>query len=226
MGYFGAQTGYPAFMVQVATPADAASLGDKDLLVLGTFRDLANTPEITSHLPLTYYVDQSFTLSRRARWALMPDWLLRHDAGAWRALAGSETIAPDGLLEGITSPFAGRRSLVVIAGRDRAALPGLASALLTTMPREGIDNTVSLWTAGNFISYPLSTASYGSGDLPWYRAFSYWLPNHLFILLLLLSVVLALLAIYVQRWLAGRIRERLNLGSSPDPSPNRRLSGA
>jgi HAMP domain-containing protein len=48
----------------------------------------------------------------------------------------------------------------------------------------------------------------------------------LFILLLLLSVVLALLAIYVQRWLAGRIRERLNLGSSPDPSPNRRLSGA
>jgi cellulose synthase (UDP-forming) len=221
MGYFGAQTGYPAFLVQVATSADAASLGDKDLLVLGTFRDLANSPEITSRLPLTY-VDQSFNLSRRARWALMPDWLLRRDAGAWRALNGSETISPDGLLEAITSPFAGRRSLVVIAGRDRAALPGLASALLTTMPRDGIDNTVSLWSAGNFISYPLSTASYGSGDLSWYRAFSYWLPNHLFILLLLLCVVLALLAIYVQRWLAGRIRERLNL----DPSPNRHLSGA
>jgi hypothetical protein len=94
--------------------------------------------------------------------------------------------------------------------------------LLTTMPRDGIDNTVSLWSAGNFISYPLSTATYGSGDLPWYRALSYWLPNHLFILLLLLSVVLALLAMYVQRWLAGRIRERLNL----DPSPNRHLSGA
>jgi cellulose synthase (UDP-forming) len=221
MGYFGAQTGYPTFLVQVVTSADAASLGDKDLLVLGTFRDLANSPEITSRLPLTY-VDQSFNLSRRARWALMPDWLLRRDAGAWRALNGSETISPDGLLEAITSPFAGRRSLVVIAGRDRAALPGLASALLTTMPRDGIDNTVSLWSAGNFISYPLSTASYGSGDLSWYRAFSYWLPNHLFILLLLLCVVLALLAIYVQRWLAGRIRERLNL----DPSPNRHLSGA
>lgn len=156
----------------------------------------------------------------------MPDWLLRRDAGAWRALNGSETISPDGLLEAITSPFADRRSLVVIAGRDRAALPGLASALLTTMPRDGIDNTVSLWSAGNFISYPLSTASYGSGDLSWYRAFSYWLPNHLFILLLLLCVVLALLAIYVQRWLAARIRERLSLDSSPDPSPNRHLSGA
>ena len=209
MGYFGAQTGYPTYLVQVATSADAASLGDKDLLVLGTFRDLANSPEISSRLPLTY-VDQSFNLSRRARWALMPDWLLRRDAGAWRALNGSEAISPDGLLEAITSPFAGRRSLVVIAGRDRAALPGLASALLTTMPRDGIDNTVSLWSAGNFISYPLSTASYGSGDLSWYRAFSYWLPNHLFILLLLLCVVLALLAIYVQCWLAGRIRARLN----------------
>jgi HAMP domain-containing protein len=48
----------------------------------------------------------------------------------------------------------------------------------------------------------------------------------LFILLLLLSVVLALLAMYVQRWLAGRIRERLNLGPSPESSPNRQLSGA
>ena len=81
---------------------------------------------------------------------------------------------------------------------------------------------VSLWTTGNFISYSLSTAAYGSGDLPWYRAFRYWLPHHLFILLLLLGVVLALLALCVERWLAGRIRERLSL----DPSPNRHLSGA
>jgi len=44
----------------------------------------------------------------------------------------------------------------------------------------------------------------------------------LFILLLLLGVVLALLALCVERWLAGRIRERLSL----DPSPNRHLSGA
>jgi cellulose synthase (UDP-forming) len=210
MGYFGAQTGYPTFLVQVATPADAASLGDKDLLVLGTFGDLANSPEITSRLPLTY-VDQYFQLSRRARWALMPDWLLGRDAGAWRALNGSEILWPDGLLEAIASPFASQRSLVVIAGRDRGALPGLASALLTTMPRDGIDNTASLWTTGNFISYSLSTAAYGSGDLPWYRAFSYWLPHHLFILLLLLGMVLALLALCVQRWLARRIRERLSL---------------
>jgi len=208
MGYFGAQTGYPTLLVQVATPADAASLGDKDLLVLGTFADLANIPEIAGRLPLAY-VDQSFNLSRRARWALMPDWLLRRDAGAWQALNGP--LWPDGLLEAIASPFASRRSLVLIAGRDRGALPGLASALLTTMPRDGIDNTVSLWTTGNFISYSLSTATYGSGDLPWYRAFSYWLPHHLFILLLLLGMVLALLALCVQHWLAGRIRQRLSL---------------
>jgi hypothetical protein len=126
-------------------------------------------------------------------------------------LNGTETIWPDGLLEAISSPFAGRRSLVVIAGRDRQALPGLASALLTTMPHDGIDNTISLWTRGNFISYSLSTATYGSGDLPWYRAFSYWLPHHLFIVLLLLGMVLALLALFVERWLASEIRQRPGL---------------
>jgi cellulose synthase (UDP-forming) len=210
MGYFGTQTGYPTLLVQVATPADAANLGDKDLLLLGTFADLANIPEIVARLPLTY-VDHSFNLSRRARWALMPDWLLRRNVGAWQALNGSAPIRPDGFLQAIASPFASRRSLVLIAGRDRAALPGFASALLTTMPRDGIDNTVSLWTTGNFISYSLSTAVYGSGDLPWYRAFSYWLPHHLFILLLLTGVVLALFAVCVQHWLAGRMQERMSL---------------
>jgi cellulose synthase (UDP-forming) len=218
MGYFGVQTGYPALRVQVATPADAAGLGDKDLLLLGTFADLSDIPEITTRLPLTY-VDRSFNLSRRARVALMPDWLLRRNAGALQGLNGSAPISPDALLEAIESPFAGRRSLVLIAGRDRAALPALASALLTTMPRDGIDNTVSLWTTGNFISYALSTPTYGSGDLPWYRAFSYWLPHHLFVLLLLLGIVLTLLGLGVQHWLAARIRERLSLDHYPNRQP-------
>jgi cellulose synthase (UDP-forming) len=202
MGYFGTQTGYPALRVQVAWPADAAQLGGKDLLVLGTFSDLANLPEITGRLPLSYqttYVDRFFSLSRRARLALMPDALLRRNSVAWQTF------------NGIASPFASRRSVILIAGRDRSALPGLASALLTTMPLDGIDNTVSLWTHGNFISYPLSTALYSSGDLPWYRAFAYWLPHHVFIMLLLLGIALPLLATCVQHWLAGRIRERLSL---------------
>ena len=67
------------------------------------------------------------------------------------------------------------------------------------MPHDGIDHTVSLWTGRNFASYPLSTPVYGSGDLPWYRAFGYWLPQHAFTLLLLLLLVLALLAGCTQR---------------------------
>jgi cellulose synthase (UDP-forming) len=211
MGYFGAQTGYPALRLQVASPGDAARLTGKDLLVLGTFADLSSTPEINGRLPVTY-IERSFTLSRRARWALLPDWLLRRHSEPWQILNGSAPIWPDGLLEGIESPFAKGRSIVVIAARDRSTLPGLASALLTTMPLDGIDSTVSLWTTGNFISYPLSTALYGSGDLPWYWAFAYWLPHNPFTLLVLLVTVLALLGVWARHWLAGRIRARLSLG--------------
>ncbi len=210
MGYFGAQTGYPTLRLQIVFPADAAQMPGKDLLVLGSFADLASIPQITGRLPLTY-VDRSFTLSLRARLGLASDWLLRRNSGAWRTLNGSDNILPQGIVEGIGSPFTRGRSVVVIAGRDRAALPGLASALLTTMPLDGIDNTVSLWTGNNFVSYPLSTAVYGSEDLPWYRAFGYWLPHHPFILLLLLLLILALLGWCTQHFLAARVRSRLSL---------------
>ena len=210
MAYFGAQTGYPVLRVQVASTADAASLPGKDLLMLGTFADLGEAGEINRKLPLTY-AGRSFSLSSMARWGLMPDWLMHRDGGVWQTLNGSTQIWPDGLLEATASPFSRGRSVVVIAGRDTAALPRLTSALLTTMPLEGIDNSVSLFTTGRFISYPLTTATYGSGDLPWYRAFSYWLPHHLFVLLLLIVVVTILLAAWVQMWLSSRIRVRLGL---------------
>jgi cellulose synthase (UDP-forming) len=218
MGYFGAQTGYPALRVQVTSPARVRHGEDKDLLVLGTFADLSGTPEITGMLPLTY-AERSFTLSRRARWGMLPDRLLRRNTDLWRSLDDGTAIWPEGLLEGIASPFTHGRSVVVIAGRDTSALPGLASALLTTMPLDGIENTVSLWTGGNFISYPLSTAVYGSGELPWYRAFGYWLPHHLALLLVLLLAVLGLLGWCTQRFLAAQIRERLRLGEAGSAAP-------
>ncbi len=218
MGYFGAQTGYPTLRVQVVSPADAAQFPDKDLLVLGTYADLENIRQVSSNLPLTY-ADHSFALSRRARWGLISDWLLRRDSGAWQALNGSANIWPHGIVEGTASPFGRGRSVVVIAGRDRAALPDLVSALLTTMPLDGIDHTVSLWTGRNFISYPLSTPVYGLGDLPWYRAFGYWLPNHAFTLLLLLLVMLSVSAWCTQLYLAARIRARLRLVEPNQAAP-------
>jgi hypothetical protein len=116
------------------------------------------------------------------------------------------------VLEGIASPFASGRSVVVVAARDAAALPGLTSSLLATMPRDGIDNTVSVWTEGHFISYPLATATYGSGDLPWYSAFAYWLPQHLYVLVALMVVVFALLGWWAECWLQLLKRQRLAIG--------------
>jgi cellulose synthase (UDP-forming) len=217
MGYFGAQTGYPALRLQVAYPAEAPQLQGKDLLLLGSFSDLSDIPEIAGRLPLSY-VNNSFALSRRAQWGLLPDWLLPRNSGARQALNGSAPIWPEGFLQGIASPYTPGRSVVVIAGRDPSALPGLASALLTTMPLDGIDYTASLWEAGNFLSYPLSTAVYGSGELPWYRAFGYWLPHHLPVLLALLLLLLALLGWCTKHFLAARIRERLSLGDAAPPA--------
>jgi cellulose synthase (UDP-forming) len=225
MGYFGAQTGYPALGVQVASSADLSHLGDRDLLILGTFPDLGSISDVTSQLPLTY-ADRSFSLNSRARAALMMDWVMQRNRNTWEALKDSELISADGLVEGIASPFSSGRSVVLIAAHDRKALTGLASALLTTMPLEGIDSTATLWTSGKFTSYPLSTAVYGSGDLPWYRAFGYWLPNHLFALLLLLFVILALLAAWTLQYLSYRIKARLNVGLNAHGAKGRNTTAA
>ena len=115
MAYFGIQTGYPVLRVQVSSMADAPSLGDKDLLLLGTFADLDQAAGINARLPLTY-IDRSFTLSQRARLALLPDRLMHRDSAAWQTLNGETPVWPDGLLEEIASPFKTGRSVVVVAG--------------------------------------------------------------------------------------------------------------
>jgi cellulose synthase (UDP-forming) len=218
MGYFGVQTGYPTTGVEIESLANASRYHDKDLLLLGTYANLTDVPEITSSLPMTYGAGE-FTLSRRASVALLTDWFAQRNSDAWKMFHDALPTTPDGVIEGIASPFGNGRSVVVLAARDRASLPTLTSALLTTMPRDGIDGTVSVWTAGSFVSYPLATAMFGSGELPWYRSFAYWLPHHLYVLLSLIVLVFALLGWWTERWITRLKHERLLM------SPVREVGG-
>jgi len=70
------------------------------------------------------------------------------------------------LLEGIASPFKSGRSVVVIAGRDRAALPWLTASLLTTMPLDGIDSSVSLFNENFSLPAASVSRSFPNGSNP------------------------------------------------------------
>ena len=217
MGYFGAQTGYPALHVEVATGTDTSRLAGRDVLALGTFADLANLPALNAQLPL-HYQDAGLALSARAQLGLMVSRLEGRFVRAWQGEGDPTNFSADGLVEGTASPFGSGRSLVVIASRDLTAMPALASSLLTTMPLDGIDSSVSVWHDGKFSSFALSTETYGLGNLPWYLSFRYWLPQHVLVLLLLLLVGLVLLSVWTDRWLSLRVSERLGLEKRSEAS--------
>ncbi len=99
MGYFGAQTGYPALRIQVAHAGDEADTSAKDLLVLGTFTDLAATQNVAANLPFRFD-GVSWSLSRRAQ--------LAEKLGAWLAPLGA---AEEGFrLEDNSSPRASSKT--------------------------------------------------------------------------------------------------------------------
>ena len=209
MGHFGAQTGYPALRVQVAHVTEAANFRDRNLLVLGTFSNLAELPEISAAMPLRFDGGQ-WGLSRRARLAPFLDkWM---NFGSIRASTPDATngIAPDGIVEGIESPFRSERSIVLVLARDKSLMAPFISSLVAQLPQDGIRENVSLWQGGNFDSYRLGAPEYSLGNVPKLQEWRTNLPRYPWVLALLLLLICTLLSAWMKIWIDHRIRIRLN----------------
>jgi cellulose synthase (UDP-forming) len=207
MAYFGAQTGFPAVRVQVAHVGEEASLAHKDFLELGTFSDLAARE---TALPLPFRFDgRSWSLSTWAGIAgRLSTWLHPRASGA-DIFRLEDNSAPDGVVEGIRSPYGNDRGMVVIAAKDDNSFGPMTAELLTQLPQDGIRDNVSVWQGGSFTSYRLFAASYLLGDSTPIESARLLLPQYPVLVALGLLAMCFVFAVWIRILIREKIRERL-----------------
>jgi cellulose synthase (UDP-forming) len=207
MGYFGAQTGFPGLRVTVAHAGEESSLAGKDLLLLGTFSDLAALGDAGEKLPFRFD-GSSWSQTRSSRFfGRLAGWL-RPGFGA-DSFQIDENSSPDGVIEGVRSPYGGERSLVVIAARGDAEFGAMSAELLAQLPKDSIHDNLSLWQGGSFSSYRLFAPGYSLGDASAITSARLILPEYPVLVALGLVVICFVFAAWIQLFIHGRVRERL-----------------
>jgi cellulose synthase (UDP-forming) len=170
MGHFGAQTGYPVLNVSVTNAEGMTSDRSKDYLVLGTVDDQPAIGRLNPSLPvgidgsgLHIQDTQGFFAQLQHAW-----WKVR---SADRVQPGQLETAgglPDALIEGIEWPSGSKRSVVVIALRDKDVVANFLSVFLKTSQSSDISQSVSVLHGSRFISYRIGNDVYHVGSLsPW-----------------------------------------------------------
>ena len=206
LGYFGLQTGSAALRVEVADPAEASRHGNKDLLMLGSYDDLAGAPALAHALPMQPAAGGWRLSLRAAVVETFRGWLR-----TLRTLKQSpaESLSPEGVVEQVQSPFSGDRSLVLLVGKDDSTLQSMTEGLMAEMPHDGIRGSVSLWQAGNFVSYDYSTSHYYLRDVNPLTRMRLILPDHPWIFVFGLTGLVILFALWLNLWISQLIRRRL-----------------
>ena len=167
MGHFGAQTGYPVLNVSVTNNDGMKTDGSKDYLVLGTVEDQPAIGRLSPSLPVT--VDGSGLHIQDTQGFFAP---LQH---AWWKVRSSDHVQsgqletagglPDALMEGIEWPSGSSRSVVLIAVRDKSAIPAFLSVFLKTSQSSDIAQSVSVLHGNRFVSYRIGNDVYKVGSL-------------------------------------------------------------
>jgi cellulose synthase (UDP-forming) len=211
MGHFGSQTGYPVLNVTV-TNADGMKRDQrKDYLVIGTVDDQPALTLLNPSLPVM--VDGSGLHIQDTRGFFAP---LQH---AWWKVKSSDRIQsgqletagglPDALIEGIEWPSGSKRSVVIVALRDKSVVPNFLSVFLNTSQSSDISQSVSVLHGKRFVSYRLGNDVYQVGSLsPW--IYLNMLFSQFQWLMVVSTIILCfLMAIIVRAMLRRRARSRL-----------------
>ena len=151
----------------------------------------------------------SWSLSRRAQ--------LAEKLGAWLAPFGAadegfrleDNSSPEGVIEGIRSPYASGRSMIFILSKDDAALGPMTADLLAQLPQDGIRNNLSIWQDGKFNSYRLSAPGYSIGDASMVQGLRLLLPQYPMPVALVLLLMCVLFAMWIKISIQRRIDVRL-----------------
>ena len=169
MGHLGALTGYPATHLAVARSGEAASVADRDLLMIGTLPALDNAAELLRDSP--YRIDGT-RLSVRLPGPLDGIFRLFDDTGpAGRRAAAASLSTPLGsegaALIGAASPFGHGHSLVLLLARQPQALDHMVAALSDIGLQPHIQGDLTLMQADTVTSYRSGT-TFTVGWLPFW----------------------------------------------------------
>jgi cellulose synthase (UDP-forming) len=221
MGHFGAQTGYPALRVTVDGPNTVISKG-RDYLILGT---IANQPAFSSMdalLPVTFdsngiHVKQAqnyFSYLSAAEVSSSHWWSGLMGNQVKEELPSNAGGPPDAMVEEIESPSALDRSIVLIALKEGSSSDAFAGVLLDRSHSGDIAGSVSVLRNLAFESYSLDGATYHVGNISWFAMMRIWLTQHFVLLLLVVTALSFVVALWTREWLSQRADERLKLAET------------
>ncbi|HEX4321371.1 MAG TPA: UDP-forming cellulose synthase catalytic subunit [Acidobacteriaceae bacterium] len=212
MGHFGRQTGMPVFRVKV-DGADAMKPGAAtDFLVLGTGDDQPAFAKLSSNLPVNVQGGQVqvrdtgglFGLPHHAWWKIPT---AEHTESGDLTASGT----PDSVIEGIQSPYAPGRSVVVVNVKDAATYDAFLTTFLKVQQASDINGSVSVLHGSLFQSFRIGTGAYTIGYLPPWTRLTLWFMEVPWLAALFAMGMAFLLAIWIRIWLRTHARKRLQL---------------
>jgi cellulose synthase (UDP-forming) len=221
MGHFGEQTGYPALRITVGGPDSVISKA-RDYLVLGA---IANQPAFQSLDPLlrvtldAHGVEVkeeagylSFVSSMEAAWSR--GWATMLQRAEPQNLPSNIDGIPEAMVEEIESPSSSDRSIVLIVLQQNSSVDAFVDTFLERSQSDDISSSVSLLRNAKFVSYPMEGANYYVGNISWYAMMRIWLTQYFLLLLLVVTALGFLAALWTREWLSRRAHERLKLAET------------
>jgi cellulose synthase (UDP-forming) len=211
MGHFGAQTGYPVLNVTVTDNDGMKSDSSKDYLVLGTMDDQPALGRLNSALPvridsggLHIQDTQGFFAPIQHAW-----WKVRSSDHVQSGQLETTNGLPDALIEGIEWPARSRRSVVVVALRDKSVVPKFLNVFLKTSQSSDIQQSVSVLHDTHFVSYRIGNDVYRVGSLSPVIQLNMLFSEYPWLVVLCLLVFCVLMAALIRAMLRRRARGRL-----------------
>ena len=223
MGHFAAQTGYPALRVTVAGPS-AVIRKDRDYLVLGSLADQPAFDSLGTLLHVRLEM-QGLKIKQQVSFQSVVSSVGGAMSYGWATITGgTETqkfpsaldAEPDALIEEIESPSSPGRSIVLITLKQDSSSSAFADAFVDRSQSDDMSGSVSLLRNAKFTPYAMDGATYHVGDISWYAMMRIWLTHYFIPLLLFVTALSFLVALWTREWLQQHAEERLKLAGLSD----------
>ena len=198
VGFFGAQTGWPATAITLTDSDDIESVREKDIILLGTPSSQPLLSKWAESMPLNLS-DGKMQLNGQpepSRW-LHPEWPFRAEDRDKLVKALADQTPLELIVEDFVSPFRSDRSVVAIAPGNPDNSDAIA-ALFTPDSRQGpVYGGLAVSQNGRFQSFLLGNLAYHSGQLdPYWQSKIFLFENYR-----LIPAFVVLLALMFAAWL-------------------------